>query len=82
MKKTIARGVVGATLAGALLVAGLGAGTAAAATESPDEVPVVDEPDTSDLNNIYTVAPLGVPVLGLIQSVADVPGKLLPSFEG
>ncbi|MFD2395746.1 hypothetical protein ACFSVJ_00740 [Prauserella oleivorans] len=40
---------------------------------------IVDEPDTSDLHNVYTVAPLGVPVFGLIRSVAGVPGKILPS---
>ncbi|MFJ9783911.1 hypothetical protein ACIRSS_30315 [Amycolatopsis sp. NPDC101161] len=72
MKKTLAVAV----LAGAAL---FGAATPALAADGPGVV-VVDEPDTSGLNNIWTFAPLGVPVLGLIQSVNGVPGKLLPSF--
>lgn len=72
MKKTLAV----AALAGAALFA---AATPALAADGPGVV-VVDEPDTSGLNNIWTFAPLGVPVLGLIQSVNGVPGKLLPSF--
>ncbi|HET6709774.1 hypothetical protein [Amycolatopsis sp.] len=57
--------------------------TGLAAAPAPADTPgvvVVDEPDTSGLHNIWTFAPLGVPVLGLIQSVNGVPGKLLPSF--
>lgn len=72
MKKTLAVAV----LAGAAL---FGAATPALAADGSGVV-VVDEPDTSGLNNIWTFAPLGVPVLGLIQSVNGVPGKLLPSF--
>jgi len=75
--------IAGAALAGAAAVTGLGAGVAAAAPgDGADDVAVVDEPDTSDLHNVYTFAPLGVPVLGVVQSVADVPGKLLPSVGG
>ncbi|MFC9258049.1 hypothetical protein ACFWMR_10705 [Amycolatopsis thailandensis] len=77
MKKTFVRAVTGAALAG-LVVLG-SAAPALAAQEAPSDVVVVDEPDTSDLNNIWTFAPLGVPVLGLIQSLNGVPGKLLPS---
>ncbi len=40
---------------------------------------VVDEPDTSNLNNTWTFAPLGIPVFGVIQAVSDVPQRLLPS---
>ena len=40
----------------------------------------MDEPDTSNLNNIYTFAPAGVAVLGLIRSLNAAPGKILPSF--
>ncbi|MGW5716602.1 hypothetical protein ACWEVP_10610 [Amycolatopsis sp. NPDC003865] len=72
MKKTLAVAV----LTGAAL---FGAAAPAPAADAPGVV-VVDEPDTSGLNNIWTFAPLGVPVLGLIQSVNGVPGKLLPSF--
>ncbi len=69
------RNLVAATLlAGAAL---LGVATPALA-DSPGVV-VVDEPDTGGLNNIWTFAPLGVPVLGLLQSINGVPGKILPS---
>ncbi|MFJ8910378.1 hypothetical protein [Amycolatopsis sp. NPDC102389] len=77
MKKTFVRAVTGAALAG-LVVLG-SAAPALAAQGEPNDVVVVDEPDTSDLNNIWTFAPLGVPVLGLIQSLNGVPGRLLPS---
>ena len=72
MKKTFARSVAAVALTGAAL---LGAGAPAFA----DGPVVVDEPDTSNLNNIWTLAPLGVPVLGLIQALGNVPGRLLPS---
>ncbi|NBH02817.1 MULTISPECIES: hypothetical protein [Amycolatopsis] len=72
MKKTLAV----ALLTGAAL---FGAAAPALAADAPGVV-VVDEPDTSGLNNIWTFAPLGVPVLGLIQSINGVPGKILPSF--
>ncbi|WP_181771796.1 hypothetical protein [Amycolatopsis pittospori] len=81
MKKTLVRAVTGAALAG-LVVLGSAAPALAAtplAQDAPSDVVVVDEPDTSDLNNIWTFAPLGVPVLGLIQSLNGVPGRLLPS---
>ncbi|MFE6609394.1 hypothetical protein [Amycolatopsis sp. NPDC057786] len=77
MKKTFGRAVAGAALAG-LVVLG-SAAPALAAQDTPNDVVVVDEPDTSDLNNIWTFAPLGVPVLGLVQSLNGVPGRLLPS---
>ncbi|ONF66100.1 hypothetical protein [Amycolatopsis keratiniphila] len=77
MKKAFVRAVTGAALAG--LVALGSAAPALAAQDTPNDVVVVDEPDTSDLNNIWTFAPLGVPVLGLIQSLNGVPGRLLPS---
>lgn len=41
-----------------------------------DGVSVVDKPDTSNLNNIWTFAPAGVPVLGAVQSVSQVFGRL------
>ncbi len=77
MKKTLDRAITGAALAG-LVVLG-SAAPALAATDSSNDVVVVDEPDTSDLDNIWTFAPLGVPVLGLLQSLNGVPGRLLPS---
>ncbi|MEU8634688.1 hypothetical protein AB0C38_21135 [Amycolatopsis sp. NPDC048633] len=76
MKKNLVRAAGAAVLAGAAL---FGAAAPALAADAPGVV-VVDEPDTSGLNNIWTFAPLGVPVLGLIQSINGVPGKILPSF--
>jgi hypothetical protein len=75
MKKNLVRAAGAALLAGAALF-----GAAAPALADTPGVVVVDEPDTSGLNNIWTFAPLGVPVLGLIQSINGVPGKILPSF--
>jgi hypothetical protein len=75
MKKNLVRAAGAALLAGAALF-----GAAAPALADAPDVVVVDEPDTSGLNNIWTFAPLGVPVLGLIQSINGVPGKILPSF--
>lgn len=74
MNRTGSRAVAAALLAGVALL-----GTAPAAlAEAPqqDGVAVVDEPDTSDLNNKWTFAPLGVPVFGLIDSVSGVPKRL------
>jgi hypothetical protein len=79
MKRTIVRGAVGAALAGAALV-GAAAPALAEPAPAPGGVAVVGEPDTSNLNNKYTFAPLGVPVLGLIESINAAPGRLLPSF--
>jgi len=76
MKKYLVRAAAAAIITGAAL---FGAAAPALAAGTPGVV-VVDEPDTGDLTNIWTFAPLGVPVLGLIQSVNGVPGKLLPSF--
>lgn len=74
MKSTLLRTTAGAALAGLTL---LGPGTPALADAPPPAV--VDEPDTSQLHNLWTFAPLGVPVFGLVQSVAEAPQKLLPS---
>lgn len=65
MRKTFVTG----TLIAAALV---GLATPALA----DGVSVVDKPDTSNLNNIWTFAPAGVPVLGAVQSVSQVFGRL------
>ncbi|WP_043827661.1 hypothetical protein [Amycolatopsis sp. La24] len=76
MKKTVVRAAAATALAGAAVL-GAAAPALAAAQDQPGVV-VVDEPDTSNLNNIWTFAPLGVPVLGLIQSLNGVPGRILP----
>ncbi|QUH00937.1 hypothetical protein HUO13_08990 [Saccharopolyspora erythraea] len=47
-----------------------------AQTAAPDGPAIVDEPDTSGLHNKWTFAPAGVPVLGVIDSVQGVPGRL------
>ncbi|MFD9959122.1 hypothetical protein [Amycolatopsis sp. NPDC058986] len=81
MKKTLARAAAIATLAsvGVLGAAVPALAATTSAQDAPGGVTVVDEPDTTNLNNIWTFAPLGVPVLGLIQSLNGVPGRLLPS---
>lgn len=76
MKKTVARGLAGAMLAGAAVLAT--ATPALAADEGG--VTIVDEPNNANYNDAYTFAPLGVPVFGLIRSLNAVPGKILPSF--
>lgn len=78
MKKTVIRGLA-VTAFATLAVAGAAA-PALAATSEPGNPAVVDEPDTTNLSNIYTFAPLGVPVLGFVRSLNAVPGKILPSF--
>lgn len=74
MKQQLMRGAAVLALAGAAFAGA--AGTAIA--EPNDEPEVVDEPNTDDLNDKYTFAPLGIPVLGLIDSLNGVPGKILP----
>ena len=82
--RLIVRGVAVTALAAAAVFAAAIPSTAAPSTPEPGpgDVVVVDEPDTSELNDIYTFAPLGVPVFGLLQSLNAVPGKLLPSATG
>ncbi|MFI5609978.1 hypothetical protein [Amycolatopsis sp. NPDC051903] len=78
MKHTLVRATAIAAFAGAATL--VAAGPALAAEQDPPGVVVVDEPDTSGLTNIWTFAPLGVPPLGLVQSLGGVPGKILPSW--
>jgi hypothetical protein len=61
------------TLVAATLVAGALLGLAAPAMA---DVSVVDKPDTSNLNNIWTFDPLGVPVFGLVQSISQALTRL------
>ncbi|OLR91269.1 hypothetical protein [Actinokineospora bangkokensis] len=70
MRTTITRGLIAATLAATTL-------TGLATTATADPV-IVDQPDTSQLNDIYTFAPLGIPVFGLIQSIVRAPTYILP----
>ncbi|WP_433271716.1 hypothetical protein ACQPZF_13410 [Actinosynnema sp. CS-041913] len=70
--KNVSRALVAAVLAGLAL-------TGAAGPALADPV-VVDEPDTSDLHNLWTFTPvLGVPVLGLVQSVVKAPNGIIPN---
>ncbi|MGA6163575.1 hypothetical protein [Amycolatopsis magusensis] len=71
MKKTLARGVAAVLLSGIAVV-----GVSVPAMADPV---IVDEPDTSELNNLWTFAPLGVPVFGLIQSVVKAPNGIIPN---
>lgn len=71
MQKTT-RALVAAALAGLVLT-----GAASPALAGPA---VVDEPDTSGLNNVWTFTPvLGVPLLGLVQSVVKAPNGIIPN---
>ncbi|WP_338599060.1 hypothetical protein [Saccharopolyspora sp. SCSIO 74807] len=79
MNAELRRGLAVSALVGTALLGGAGAAVAAPqSAPEQDGVVVVDEPDTGDLHNKWTFAPLGVPVFGLVDSVLDVPGKLLP----
>ncbi len=78
MTKTFVRGLVPAALAALLSFAISAPALASSAAASDDEPAVVDKPDTSGLHDTWTFAPLGVPVFGLIDSVAEVPKNLLP----
>ena len=80
MTKTFLRGLLPAALA-ALLSFAISAPALASsptAASDDDEPAVVDKPDTGGLHDTWTFAPLGVPVFGLIDSVAEVPKNLLP----
>ncbi|HWE91195.1 MAG TPA: hypothetical protein VG317_17175 [Pseudonocardiaceae bacterium] len=78
MKTTVRRGIAAVVLAGAATIAVAVPATAAttATTTADGGVTVVGQPDTSNLNDVWTFAPLGVPVFGLVQSVVEAPGKL------
>ncbi|WP_020498782.1 hypothetical protein [Sciscionella marina] len=82
MRTNLRRGIASSVIALGLL-AGAGVPALAATgggTGDGGDPAIVDEPDTSGLHDIWTdYTVLGVPVVGLIQSVAEVPGKLLPS---
>ncbi|RRO16123.1 hypothetical protein EIL87_13755 [Saccharopolyspora rhizosphaerae] len=76
MSNTAPRALTASLLAGAALFTLAPAAMAAPAQAAQDGPAIVDEPDTGDLNDKYTFAPLGVPVFGLIDSVLGVPGRL------
>ncbi|SFS34494.1 hypothetical protein [Saccharopolyspora flava] len=93
MNNTASRALTASLLAGAALCTTAPAALAdpvaapAPAAVAQDGPAIVDEPDTGDLNDKWTFAPVGVPVFGLIDSVLGVPGRLglpalpsLPSF--
>ncbi|MEU5692453.1 hypothetical protein [Actinosynnema sp. NPDC020468] len=72
MKKSLARAVVAAALTGLAF-------TGAAGTALADPV-VVDNPDTSGLNNVWTFTPvLGIPVIGLVQVLVKAPNGIIPN---
>lgn len=75
--RTITRAAASAALAAAASLA-LSAPALAATQDQPGDPTVGGKPDTGNLHNKWTFAPLGVPVLGLVDSVTAVPGKLLP----
>ncbi|CAM05091.1 hypothetical protein A8924_6251 [Saccharopolyspora erythraea NRRL 2338] len=65
--------VPGGVVPGGVSAPAQGQAQAAAPADGPA---IVDEPDTSGLHNKWTFAPAGVPVLGVIDSVQGVPGRL------
>ena len=73
----IARIATAALLAGTASLA-LSAPALADTQDQPGDPQISGQPDTSGLHNKWTFAPLGVPLLGLVDSVEAVPGKLLP----
>lgn len=77
-RSTVLRGVATTAL---IIAAGLAAPVQALADDaSGSDVVVVDEPDTSGLDNTWTTAPLGIPIFGTVQSLEQVPGRLIPGF--
>lgn len=87
MSNTASRAITASVLAGAALLTLAPAAVAAPVQAAQDGPAIVDQPDTGDLNDKWTFAPVGVPVFGLIDSVLGVPGRLglpalptLPSF--
>lgn len=78
MRRTVLRGVATTAL---IVATGLAAPVQALAGDaSGSDVVVVDEPDTSGLDSTWTTALLGIPIFGAIQSVEQVPGRLIPGF--
>lgn len=75
--RTITRVASAAALAAVASLA-LSAPALAARQDEPGDPSVNGKPDTGNLHNKWTFAPLGVPVLGLIDSVEAAPGKILP----
>jgi hypothetical protein len=83
MRQTIRRAIAVTALAGAATIAVAAPASAATPTNSTPQgsagnVTVVGDPGNSNPGDPWTFDPLGIPVIGLIQSVADAPGKLLP----
>lgn len=82
MTNTVRRGIAAVLLSGAAIVAIAVPANAATATpntatsQAGGGVTVVGDPNTSNLNDLWTFAPLGVPVFGVLQSVLDAPGRL------
>jgi len=50
----------------------------ASTQEQPGDPQISGQPDTSQLHDEWTFAPLGVPLFGLIDSARAVPGKIIP----
>lgn len=69
MKKHLTRGIAVPTPVATAPLAPATAAIAEPRQAPPEDVVVVDEPDTGDLHDKWAFAPLGVPVFGLIDSV-------------
>ncbi|HEV3362119.1 MAG TPA: hypothetical protein VG247_35350 [Pseudonocardiaceae bacterium] len=82
MKKTAIRIVAVSILAAAVTATVAIPASAATVTEhtaSTGDVTVVGDPGNSNPGDPWSFDPLGIPVFGLIQSIVNAPGKILPT---
>jgi hypothetical protein len=82
MKKTTIRVLAVSVLTAAVSAAVAIPASAATVTEhaaSTSDVTVVGDPGNSNPGDPWSFAPLGIPVFGLIQSIVEAPGKVLPT---
>lgn len=80
MKKSAMRLIAISVLAAAVTATvSIPASAATENTASTSDVTVVGDPGNSNPGDPWSFAPLGIPVFGLIQSIVNAPGKILPS---
>ena len=77
--------IVRRVLAGCALTAAIAVAVAVPANAATDSTPtgavtVVGDPGSGTPGDPWQFDPIGIPVFGLIQSVLEAPGKLLPSI--
>jgi hypothetical protein len=80
MRKSVSRGIAAAALtAAAGLLLPLPALAATTSGNNPPQPNIVDDPNTSNLHNEFTFAPLGVPVFGLVEAALAAPNGIVPT---